>query len=394
MICSGLVQIPSRILEIELPPFDPLNTRAAQLRAAGHSVISLGQALPFYGPPPSVLRAAQAALQRSDVHGYTTDPGRPSLRRALAERLQQEFGLDCGPDDVMITAGANHAFTTALMTLVSAGDQVVLPAPYFTNHQMAVQAAGAVAIEAPVGDRESYRVTWDDIAPALTERTRAVVLCNPSNPTGAPVAAAAGRRIVSELATRGILAISDETYMHFVYDGMHWSAAAGRDWRRNVVVIGTFSKSFAMMGWRVGFMLADAAVCTQATKVQDAMIICAPTIAQMAVEAAIREDWSYPLTFHADLLDRRRRLSDALASCDGVSWVPTAGGFFAFVRVDGCRDSNELALRLLDEAHVVTIPGSSFGRSGEGCLRLSYGSVDANALDQAVGRLTAFLNRR
>jgi aminotransferase len=141
-------------------------------------------------------------------------------------------------------------------------------------------------------------------------------------------------------------------------------------------------------------MLADAAVCTQATKVQDAMIICAPTIAQMAVEAAIREDWSYPLTFHADLLDRRRRLSDGLAGCDGVSWVPTTGGFFAFVRVDRCSDSNELALRLLNEAHVVTIPGSSFGRSGEGCLRLSYGSVDANALDQAVERLTAFLNRR
>ena len=394
MICSGLVQIPSRILEIELPPFDPLNTRAAQLRKAGHAVISLGQALPFYAPPPSALRAAQTALQRSDVHGYTTDPGRPSLRRALAERLQQEFGIDCGLDDVMITAGANHAFTTALTTLVSAGDEVVLPAPYFTNHQMAVQAAGAVAIEAPVADRESYSVTWDDIAPALTERTRAVVLCNPSNPTGAPVAATAGRHIVSELATRGILVISDETYMHFVYGGAHWSAASGRDWRRNVVVIGTFSKSFAMMGWRVGFMLADAAVCTQATKVQDAMIICAPTISQMAVEAAIREDWGYPLTFHTELLDRRRRLSDALASCDGVSWVPTAGGFFAFVRVDGCSDSNTLALRLLDQAHVVTIPGSSFGRSGEGCLRLSYGSVDANALDQAVERFTVFLNQR
>ena len=394
MICSGLVQIPSRILEIELPPFDPLNTRAAQLRKAGHAVISLGQALPFYAPPPSALRAAQAALQRSDVHGYTTDPGRPSLRRALAERLQQEFGIDCGLDDVMITAGANHAFTTALTTLVSSGDEVVLPAPYFTNHQMAVQAAGAVAIEAPVADRESYSVTWDDIAPALTERTRAVVLCNPSNPTGAPVAAAAGRHIVSELATRGILVISDETYMHFVYGGAHWSAASGRDWRRNVVVIGTFSKSFAMMGWRVGFMLADAAVCTQATKVQDAMIICAPTISQMAVEAAIREDWGYPLTFHTELLDRRRRLSDALASCDGVSWVPTAGGFFAFVRVDGCSDSNTLALRLLDQAHVVTIPGSSFGRSGEGCLRLSYGSVDADALDEAVERFTAFLNHR
>jgi aspartate/methionine/tyrosine aminotransferase len=388
------VQIPPRILELELPPFDPLNARAAQLRASGHDVISLGQALPFYPPPASVLRAAQAALERTDVHGYTTDPGRPSLRRALAERLREELRIECGPEDLLITAGANHAFTTALTTLVSAGDEVVLPAPYFTNHQMAIQAAGAHAIEAPVADRELYSLTWDDIAPALTERTRAVVLCNPSNPTGAPVSAAAGARIVSELASRDILVISDETYMHFVYGGEHWSAAAVPDWRRNVVVVGTFSKSFAMMGWRVGYMLADASVCVQATKVQDAMIICAPTISQMAVEAAIREDWNYARRFHADLLERRRRLSDALTRSDGVSWAPTQAGFFAFVRIDGCTDSNALALQLLEDTHVVTIPGSSFGQSGEGCLRLSYGSVDADALTKAVDRLTAFIHRR
>jgi aminotransferase len=387
------VQIPSRILSLELPPFDPLNIRAAQLRATGHGVISLGQALPFYPPPASVLRAVQAALQRPDVHGYSTDPGRPSLRSVLAERLQHDMGIDCGPDDVLITAGANHAFTTALTTLVSAGDEVVLPAPYFTNHQMAVQAAGAIAIEAPVADRSSYDVTWDDIVPVLTGRTRAVVLCNPSNPTGAPVTAAAGARIVSELADRGIIVISDETYMHFVYGRTHWSAASVTGWRRNVVVIGTFSKSFAMMGWRVGFMLADASVCAHATKVQDAMIICAPTISQMAAEAAIRDDWDYPLSFHAELLERRRRLSDGLRRSAGVSWSPTDGGFFAFVRVDGCADSHGLALRLLEDAHVVTIPGSSFGRSGEGCLRLSYGSVDADALGEAVERLSMFLNR-
>ena len=388
------MHIPSRIVALELPPFDPLNTRAAELRAAGHRVISLGQALPFFPPPASVLRAAQSALERPDVHGYTTDPGRPSLRRALAQRLREREGIDCGADDLLITAGANHAFTTVLTTLVSGGDEVVLPGPYFTNHQMSVQAAGAVAVEAPVADRASYRVTWEDIAPALTDRTRAVVLCNPSNPSGAPVDAAAGTRLVAELASRGILVISDETYMHFVYRGSHWSAASVPGWRRNVVVVGTFSKAFAMMGWRVGYMLADAAVCAHATKVQDAMIICAPTISQIAAEAAVRDDWDYPRTCHGDFLERRQRLSDALAGCDSVSWTPTDGGFFAFTRVDGCSDSNELALRLLEEAHVVTIPGSAFGRSGEGCLRLSYGSVDADDLGEAAGRLTEFLHRR
>jgi aminotransferase len=386
------VHLPARVLAIELPPFDPLNTRAAQLRAAGHDVVSLGQALPFFPPPRSALRAATAALQSPDVHAYSTDPGRPSLRRALAARLGETAGIDCGAQDLVITAGANHAFATALTTLVSAGDEVVLPAPFFTNHDMMVRAAGAAAVEAPVADRVTFQVTWADIEPALTARTRAVVICNPSNPTGTPVDAIEGRRIVSELADRGILLLSDETYMQFVYGRDHWSAASVHGWRRNVVVVGTFSKSFAMMGWRIGYLLADGRVCEQATKIQDAMIICAPVISQMAVEGAIREDWTYPAQFHGEFMRRRDLLRERLRRLSRARWVPTDGGFFAFVRIEGCADSAALAIRLLEEAHVVTIPGSAFGRSGEGCLRLSYGSVQADALEVAVERLTRYLS--
>ena len=383
------MRIPSRVLEIELPPFDPLNVRAAELRAQGHRVISLGQALPFFPPPPSALRAAEAALQSQEVHFYTTDPGRPQLRRLLAERLS-DYGISCTFEDVLITAGANHAFATALTTLVNPGDEVVLPAPYFTNHQMQVQASGAIAVEAPLTDQQTYCLTWDDIAPALTPRTRAVVLCNPSNPTGAPVTAEHGARIVRELASRDILVISDDTYMQFVYDGDHWSAASVADWRRNVVVIGTFSKSFGMMGWRVGFMLADRDVCEQATKIQDAMIICAPTISQMAAEGALRDDWTYAKQFHGEFVRRRQLVAERIAAIPKLSWLPTGGGFFAFTRVEGCTDSTVLANRLLDAAHVVTIPGAAFGRSGEGCLRLSFGSVSGEDLVEGLNRLESF----
>ena len=388
------MRIPSRVLDLELPPFDPLNVRAAELRASGHRVISLGQALPFFPPPPSALRAAQAALSAPDVHLYSTDPGRPSLRRLLAERLNAHEGIDCGLDNLIITAGANHAFATALTTLVNAGDEVVLPAPYFTNHHMQVLASGAVPVEAPLADRDNFCLTWDDVAAVLTTRTRAVVLCNPSNPTGAPVDHAHGPRIVAELAARGIVVISDETYMHFVYGEDHWSAASVADWRQNVVVIGTFSKSFAMMGWRVGYLLADAAICEQATKVQDAMIICAPVISQMAIEGAVRDEWDYPTKFHVEFTRRRQRLAERLARVRGLRWTPTCGGFFAFVHVDGCDDSTTLAVRLLEDAHVVTIPGSAFGRSGEGFLRLSYGSVDADSLDEATDRLARYFTIR
>jgi len=384
------VRIPQRVLDIELPPFDPLNLRAAELRKRGHDVISLGQALPYFPPPSSAIRAAQSALFSPQVHAYSTDPGRPSLRRALAERLHGETGADCGPENLVITAGGNHAFATAIATLVDPGDEVVLPAPYFTNHYMQVQVSGAIAVEAPLADQKTYDVTWDDVARALTPRTRAVVLCNPSNPTGATITRTNGERIVRELASRDIWVISDETYMQFVYDDTHWSAASVSDWRRNVVVIGSFSKSFAMMGWRVGFMLAGQDVCDQATKIQDAMIICAPTISQLAAEAAVNEDWDYARGFHLEFRGRRQRLAERLEDIPGLEWSPTSGGFFAFVRVAGCRDSNALAMRLLDEAHIVTIPGAAFGRSGEGCLRLSYGSVSAADLERALERLAAY----
>jgi aminotransferase len=384
--------VPSRIRAIELPPFDPLNLRAAELRAAGHDVISLGQALPFYGPPPSALAAARAALSTPEVNVYSTDPGMPALRRALAERLRA-FGITASVDDIMITAGANHAFTLALTTMVDPGDEVVLPAPYFTNHQMAIAALGAIPIEAPVTDRATFSVRWTDIEPHLGSRTRAVVLCIPSNPSGAVLDPVEGRRIVGELARRDIVVFSDETYMQFVYGGDHWSAASAPDWRRNVVVVGTFSKSFGMMGWRAGFLVADASVCVQAVKIQDAMIICAPVISQMAVLGAVVEDWDYPRSFHADLLARRKALAGGVRAIPQMHWTPTNAAFFGFVRVDGCDDSTALAESVLEEAHVVTLPGAAFGKSGEGHLRLSYGAVGTAAVSEAMRRLAAYFER-
>ena len=379
------------IQSIELPPFDPLNRRAAELRAAGHHVISLGQAVPYFAPPEAALRAARTAIGTPDVNRYVTDPGLPTLRAVLAARLGETLGAAIAGDDLIITAGANHAFTLALTTVVNAGDEVILHAPYFTNHQMMVAALSAVAVEAPVADRATFGVRWDDLAPHVTPRTKAIVLCNPSNPTGAVVDSGEGALIVREAAARGLVVISDETYFQFVYEGAHWSAAALAEWRRTVIVIGTFSKSFGMMGWRVGFLLADARVCEQAVKVQDAMIICAPAISQVAAEAAVREAWCHAASFHDELRARRRVLADGLASIPGIHWTPTPGGLFAFARIDGCADSKGLSLDLLERAHVVTIPGAVFGASGEGHLRLSYGYATPAELADAVERLRGVL---
>jgi aminotransferase len=386
--------VPDRVLGIELPPFDPLNQRAAALRREGHHVICLGQARPFFTPPPSALIAARHALDTADVHRYSTDPGLLTFRTILAARLSATTGAAIVADDLVITAGANHAFTLAMMTLVDPGSEVVLPSPYFTNHQMAVCALGGVPVEAPVADRRTFMVRWTDIAPHLSPRTRAVVLCTPSNPTGATIDRREGALIAAELGRRGIVLVSDETYMSFVYEGSHWSAAAVSGWREHVVVAGTFSKSFGMMGWRVGYLLADAHVCAQAIKIQDATMICAPVISQMAAEGAARDDWAYAGSFRADLLERRRVMIEGLDRIPSLQWTPAPGGLFAFVRVDGETDSATLSGRLLEEAHVVSIPGAAFGRAGEGYLRLSYGYATPADIADAMERLRRFFHER
>jgi aminotransferase len=384
------VRIPSRVSGITFAQFDALNSRAAELRAAGHHVIALGQAIPGFPPPPAAIRAAQNALAAGTAHVYSADAGLPSLRAALCARLRETHDIVATPDEVIITSGGNQAFMLAMMTLVDPGDEVLLPAPYFVNHEMTVRAIGAVPVEVPLNESRGFALGWDDLEPHVSSSTRAVVVCTPSNPTGAVVEREEMVRIARELATRGVLLFADETYGRFVYGREFWSVAALPEWRENVILTGTFSKSFGMTGWRVGYLLADTGVTSQAIKIQDAMVICAPVLSQVAAEAALRESWDYPLSFHDQLIARRRVLVDGLQTIPRLHWTPTAGAFFAFVRVDACTDSNQLALDILERAHVVTIPGASFGRSGEGFIRLSYGAATEDELREAVARLKQY----
>jgi aspartate/methionine/tyrosine aminotransferase len=384
--------VSARARSLVFPPFDILNQKAAALRQAGHRVISLGQAVPGFPPPPAALEAAHRALADSNVHRYSADAGLLSLREAFGDRLREHLHVDATSDEVIVTAGGNQAFMLAALTVLDPGDEVILAAPYFVNHEMAIRAAGAVPIEAPARESSGFRPQWSDIEPHLTPRTRALVLCTPSNPTGAVIAHDQLERIVGELSARGITLICDETYLHFVFDGVHSSAGSIPGWRQNVVIVGTFSKSFAMTGWRVGFLIADRQVCAEAIKIQDAMIICAPVISQMAVEAAIRTDWNYITRFHDELRHRRSALKTALGRIPALHWEPTGGGFFAFVRIPDEHESEALASAILDRAKVVTIPGSSFGKSGERFLRLSYGAVSTDELVEACDRLAEFFN--
>jgi aspartate/methionine/tyrosine aminotransferase len=388
------MRIPERVRTIELPQFDVLNDIAASWRARGADVITLGQALPGFAPPTVAVDALRAALDEPSSHIYSSDAGTPELRAALAQSLMP-LGAHVDPErEIIITAGGNQAFQLALTTLIQPGDEVVLAAPYFLNHEMAVRSVGALPIEASVPAARRFAAAWDDIAPHVTHRTRAVVLVSPSNPTGAVIGPDDLRHIVRECAERGVLVIVDETYMRFVYDAAPATAASLPQWSENVVVVGSFSKAFAITGWRCGYLMAQADAVAEAMKIQDCMIICAPVPVQRAVTAVLEQDPDYPRRWLNELKERRDFLVKSFAAVPALDPVPPTGGFFVMMKVLGCTDSRALAMDLIDQQQVVTIPGRFFGQSGEGYLRLSYGAATIDRLREAAARIGHFVGQQ
>jgi aminotransferase len=257
-----------------------------------------------------------------------------------------------------------------------------------------VRIAGGIPIEVPLDPATGFQLHLEDLRPHLPG-ARALLVCSPNNPTGAVYEPGEMARIAQHLAAQGIPLITDETYRHFVYGrAQHLSPATLPKTCEQVISVGSLSKSYSMTGWRVGYLVAPAPFVEQAIKVQDTMVICAAVVAQKAALGALGEEPAF-LAERRAVLDRRRKLlARRLAEIPGLHWKATEGAFFAFVRVAGCSDSLQLATRILEEAQVVTVPGSLFGQSGEGYLRLAYGAVEEAEIEAGCGRLQRFFSAR
>lgn len=399
-----------RIRTVPEALIDTFNRRARTLQARGVDVISLGQALPGFAPPVAALEAARKALEDPATHVYAPDAGDPELQKLVAAWIARHDGYRINPDtQLIVTAGGNQAAMLALQCCCDAGDRALVPAPYFMNHQMAVALVDAKAIEVPTDASNGYVVTAAHLfgrvpagtgsaregsAKALryasgvggTARTPCVIITSPNNPTGAVVPRREIGRIARECARKGMHLILDRTYAGFEFT-REPAPARLKPLPDNVVVAGSFSKVFAMTGWRVGYLAGSPELIAQALKAQDTMIICAPTIGQIAVRAALKKQRGVPAAFMRELRRRRDYVQERVAQIPGWSAVPAAGGFFAFVRVEGCRDSVSYSHTLLDRAHVLVMPGSVFGQAGEGHIRISYGVADRKTLKKAFDRI-------
>ncbi len=353
--------------------------------------ISLGQGVVGYGPPESAAAAIREFFARPALHKYLPDAGLPELRAAFEEKLRRENGIEAPfARRIIVTAGANQAFLNAVLCICDPGDEVILLAPYYFNHHMAIALAGARPVCVPTDRR--YQPRLSAVAAAITRRTRAVVTISPNNPTGAVYPEETLRAVNRLCAERGIFHISDEAYEYFTYDGAaHYSPGSGENGAHTISLY-SLSKSYGMASWRVGFLVAPEPLYDDLLKIQDTNAICAPAIAQCVGLAALREGRGYCAARLAAIEAVRRDVFSRLAAVpDLLSVPPSRGAFYFFVKVRTTVPAVRLAERLVREHKVAVIPGETFG-AGNGCyLRGSYGSMGGKTAAEGIDRLISGL---
>lgn len=325
-------------------------------------------------------------------HRYGPVEGLPDLVETLEAKLARENGIRVRPSSrVVVTAGGNLAFVNAVLAITDPGDEVILPVPYYFNHEMAIVIAGAVPVAVP--SREDYQLDVDAIAGAITPRTRAVVTVSPNNPTGAVYAEDSLRAVSRLCSERGIFHVHDEAYEYFTYGAArHFSPGSIAGASRCTISLFSLSKAYGMASWRVGYMVVPDGLWDAINKIQDTLLICAPAVSQHAAMAALRVGRDYARRHLGRLDDMRRRIFDALNSGDVPCDVAAVeGAFYYLVRVRSSLDSMTLVERLIKQHRVATIPGSAFADPGPCSIRISYGALEQDTLAEGLERLVAGL---
>ncbi len=366
--------------------------RFFDIAATMEDVISLGIGEPDFTTPEPIVQAGIEALKRGETH-YTSNSGLMELRRAIAEHLDRLYGQTYNPaSEILITVGVSEALYLACAAIVDPGDEVIIPEPCFVSYAPEVTFAGGVPVMVPTRAEDGWQVTAEAIEAAVTERTKAILLGYPNNPTGAVMSRERLNEIAAVVKKYDLVVISDELYDRLVYDTEHvcFPSLPGM-YSRTILLMG-FSKAYAMTGWRIGYAAAPAEILGMMRKVHQYTIMCAPTVAQYAALAALREGEPYVQEMRAEY-DRRRRLIVSGLNEIGLTCTEPQGAFYAFpsIAITGM-DENEFAERLLQEEHVAVVPGSAFGEAGKGYVRCSYATA-YEQIEEALERMYRFVKR-
>ncbi|MBI4328309.1 MAG: aminotransferase class I/II-fold pyridoxal phosphate-dependent enzyme [Chloroflexi bacterium] len=362
------------------------------LIAATEGVISLGVGEPDFVTPWHIREAAIYATERGHTH-YTSNYGLLELRREVARHLEQRYGLRYDPaTEVLITTGVSEGFDLAVRALIDPGDEVLCPEPWYVAYFPCVHLAGGAFVPVPTNMEEGFRVQPEAVQARITERSRLLILNYPNNPTGAVMDRETMGRVAEVAIDNGLTVLSDEIYDRLVYGVEHVCVPTLPGMRERSVLLGGFSKAYAMTGWRIGYAAGPAPVIEAMMKVHQYVMLSAPTIAQEAALEALRRGEA-AVQEMLEAYDQRRRLTLSGLRSLGLACAEPQGAFYVFLSIAGSGLSSQtFAEQLLREEKVAVVPGSAFGASGEGFVRCCY-AVSAQEIEEALERMGRFLAR-
>ena len=379
-----------------------VDAKAKALKAAGEDVVGFGAGEPDFPTPDHIVQAAGEAVRDPKNHKYTPAAGLPELREAIAEKTARDSSFAAEASQVLVTNGGKQAVYTAFATLLDPGDEVLLPAPYWTTYPEAIKLAGGVTNEVFAGPEQGYKVTVDQLEAAVTDRTKVLMFVSPSNPTGAVYSAEETTAIGRWAAERGLWVITDEIYEKLTYDGVPFTSIASLpELAEQVVVLSGVAKTYAMTGWRLGWMVGPADVVKAAATLQTHLTSNVSNVSQRAGLAALTGP-TEPVEQMRQAFDRRRKdIVERLNRIAGFSTPVPQGAFYAYVdardalgtQIAGTTPTTtaELAEIILEQAKVAVVPGEAFGPSGY--LRLSYALGDDD-LARGIDRIEELLGSK
>ncbi|HXF44400.1 MAG TPA: pyridoxal phosphate-dependent aminotransferase [Candidatus Paceibacterota bacterium] len=396
--------ISKRVREIVISPIKEMSILADQVATSdgkygtrNKKIISFGQGIPYFDTPPLIKRAIKKALTETETAKYTLEPGITELRELIARDLARRKGIkNIKPKkEIMVSSGCQEAVACALATVIDPGDHVLLPEPAFASHIEQIIQWGGKPIFVPLDEKNGWRLDVKECEKRLTKRTRAILFSNPSNPTGAVFGKTEMTALAKFAKKHDLIIITDETYDFLTYDGAkHFSPASIPSVRDRVILCGSFSKKYAMTGYRVGFAFADEGLIDHMLKVHDALQICAPAISQKGAIAALKNKQTSVGEFVKKLSKNREIMCRELDKLSGfVEYQKPMGAYYIMVKILKPKiDSFKLALKILREARVITIPGAAFGPSGKEYLRFSFAGAPEE-IKEGFRRLNKWFNK-
>jgi aspartate aminotransferase len=386
------MQFSERISRISVSSTMAVVAKADKLKASGVSVVDFGAGEPDFPTPDNIKQAAVEALNQNFTK-YTPTGGTRELKQAIVERHAQDFGSNYTVEECLVTVGGKQAIFEAVLATINHGDEVILPVPYWVSFLDIVNYAGGKAVFLQTQESENFAVRAEAVEKLVTPKTRMVIVNSPNNPSGAVIPPAEMEKLLALAVRHNLVLMSDECYCHFLYDGRKPFSLGSSKNRENLLVVGSFSKTYAMTGWRVGFALGSAKLMGNMLKLQSHSTSNPTSIAQKAAVQALRGSQDSVGTMLAEFERRRGKIVAGLRAIPGIKCAMPEGAFYvypnvsAYLKKNGVADATALAEKLLDQVHVALVPGPAFGT--EEHVRISY-AASQEQIDEGLRRLKDF----